>query len=99
MALSKLQANVKRLYELNTERKRLEKEEKALKAFFSEEAGGEPTDFTWKDVTVSVTQGSSTRIDLDKLRIDLGDGIKKYEMIGDTEKVTVRKDEKAKAAG
>lgn len=91
MGLSKLQTNVKRFFAVNAKRKELEREEAALKAFFSEQAAGKDAEFTHRDVRVLVEQGSSVRLDTAKVRVFLGAKVKDYETTHPSEKITVKK--------
>lgn len=93
MALSALAKNIRRFYELNTQRKAFEKEEDALKDFFKAEAAGADTEFVYKDLVVSVSTEPRTGVDLKALRLELGDKIKAYETTSDVRKVCVRKKE------
>jgi len=92
MALSLLAKNIRRFYELNSARKALEKEEAALKVFFKHEAGMAEVNFEdkAKGLVVSVTNESATRVDLDLMRLELGEKIKKWEVQTTHQKVTVR---------
>ena len=91
MAVSELTRNIKRLWKLNNDRKALQKEEEALKTWFRHQAGGKDREFACSGIVVSVTNGHTTRVDLDQLRIDLRDKIKQYERETDTVTVKVAK--------
>jgi hypothetical protein len=97
-ALSDLVKNIRRFYKLNTTRKALEKEEQALKSFFKKEAAGSERRFIdeGKGIEVLVSFEPRTGIDLDKLRIELKEGIQAYETSSTVEKVTVKEFKVAK---
>jgi predicted phage-related endonuclease len=92
MGLSILQKHVKRLFEVNTKKNELAREERALKAFFSEKKAelGESR-FAWKDILVEVENDSTTRLDTTALRRDHPDLVRKYEKHGESERITVKK--------
>ncbi len=98
MGLSALNTKIKRFYDLNTQRKALEKEEDALKAWFKDEAGLTDVEFKYRDLVVSVSTEDRTSIDTGALRLSLGDGIKEFEKTTPCKKVSVRKIAKEKAA-
>jgi outer membrane protein assembly factor BamB len=94
MALSVMVKNIRAFYALNTQKREIEKQEKALKAWFLKQAGAAPA-ATYEDgkIIVSVSTEGRTQVDLKALRVDLGDKIKKYQSTTEIKKVTVRKKE------
>lgn len=74
MALSELTKNIRRLHLVNAEKKKLEKEEDSLKAFFRTQAGDVDMIFTddAKGIEVPVTWKERTGWDTDALAKKLG---------------------------
>lgn len=91
--------HIRRLFKLNVQRKAFEKEEQALKAYFKKEAAGAERRFVdeAKGIEVVVSQSPRVGIDLDKLRVELKEGIKAYETSSTVETVTVKEFKAAKA--
>lgn len=91
--LDDLQKRIKEFYQINTERKALEKREDALRDYFKKAADGKPTIFYSPDldVEVPVTLEERTSIDAKALRLALGEKVSKYEKSTTFWKVAVRK--------
>lgn len=98
-ALSPLDKNIRRFYKLNVQRKALEKEEAALKAFFKGKAAGVEQRFVDEKAGLEVVFSNSpvVRVDLDKLRIELGPKISDYETSSMVERVVVKEFKAVKA--
>lgn len=92
-ALSEDIKKAKRLYKLVTEIKVREKEAEALKGYFKDAAG--EADRAWLDeksgVKVTVDHGVQLRVDLDKLRLELGNKIQPFQVESAVTKVSVKK--------